>query len=180
MNIYIRSWCSPSFHRICDKYTRYYLFCQEVGEFFKSISFAECIPHRRFYQTRRVTGERRVELRPTVLETVILPLNYSPMASAERVELPLTASKTVVLPIKRNGNRFYHPAARCCGNAFGKNRTCDARFFRPALYLLSYKGKWLPLKDSNFHSWLQRPLSYLLDETEILLLQRDLNPRSPI
>ena len=45
------------------------------------------------------TGELRIELRSTVLETVILPLNYSPMASAERVELPFPVPETGVLPL---------------------------------------------------------------------------------
>ena len=33
--------------------------------------------------------------------------------------------------------------------ASDKNLTCDARFFRPALYQLSYGGKWRLRRDSN-------------------------------
>ena len=102
--------------------------------------------------------------------------------SAERLELPFPESKTGVLPLDETESF----------GASGKNRTCDNWCFKPALYQLSYRGMeghdrnrtcgsgvavrrlqplgymtiWFPLRDSNSHSRLQRPVSCLLDEAE--------------
>ena len=92
------------------------------------------------------------------LQSAALPLGYTVIyhkASAERFELSLTASKTVVLPIRRNGN-----------NAFDKDRTCDAGFFRPALYHLSYEGKV---------SAVRVELTFTVSETVVLPVRRNGN-----
>lgn len=113
----------------------------------------------------------------------VTPGVETPKISAGRVELPFSASKTGVLPLDETE----------IFGASGKNRTCDNRIFRPALYQLSYRGIgghdrsrtcdsgvavrrlqplgymtliWFPLRDSNSHLRLQRPVSCLLDEAE--------------
>lgn len=53
----------------------------------------------------------------------------NPLVACARVELAFAAYETAVLPLNE-----------LAIGAIDRVRTCDARLFRPPLYLLSYKG----------------------------------------
>ena len=91
-----------------------------------------CVNH--FATTAIMAGIVGVEPTPTVLETVVLPLNYIPIKNGgewirttepEGADLQSAAFSQTSLP--------FHGGA-------GRNRTADTRSFNPLLYQLSYRA----------------------------------------
>ena len=91
-----------------------------------------CVNH--FATTAIMAGIVGVEPTPTVLETVVLPLNYIPIKNGgewirttepEGADLQSAAFSQTSLP--------HH-------NGAGRNRTADTWSFNPLLYRLSYRA----------------------------------------
>ncbi len=76
-----------------------------------------------------------IEPTPTVLETVVLPLNYIPIMKNGREWIRTTEPEGADL----QSAAFSQTSLPFHGGA-GRNRTADTRSFNPLLYQLSYRA----------------------------------------
>ncbi len=76
-----------------------------------------------------------IEPTPTVLETVVLPLNYIPIMKNGREWIRTTEPEGADL----QSAAFSQTSLPFHGGA-GRNRTADTRSFNPLLYRLSYRA----------------------------------------
>ena len=85
-----------------------------------------------------MAGAAGIEPTPTVLETVVLPLNYAPKMEESGFE-PLNPKERIYSPSRLATSLLLHGGA-------GQNRTADTRSFNPLLYQLSYRAIYNSLK----------------------------------
>ena len=90
-----------------------------------------CVNH--FATTAIMAGIVGVEPTPTVLETVVLPLNYIPIMEESGFEPPNPKERIYSPPRLA---RLRYPSI----NGAGRNRTADTWSFNPLLYRLSYRA----------------------------------------
>ena len=83
-----------------------------------------------------MAGAAGIEPTPTVLETVVLPLNYAPKMEESGFE-PLNPKERIYSPSRLATSLLLHGGA-------GQNRTADTRSFNPLLYQLSYRARYGP------------------------------------
>ncbi len=92
-----------------------------------------CVNHFTTTAIVLLTGIVGVEPTPTVLETVVLPLNYIPMMEGSGFEPPNPKERIYSPPRLA---RLRYPSI----NGAGQNRTADTWSFNPLLYRLSYRA----------------------------------------
>ena len=95
-----------------------------------------------------------IEPTPTVLETVVLPLNYIPIIKNGREWIRTTEPEGADL----QSAAFSQTSLPFHNGGAGRNRTADTWSFNPLLYQLSYRAK-LREQDLNL-----RPSGYEPDE----------------
>ena len=95
-----------------------------------------------------------IEPTPTVLETVVLPLNYIPIIKNGREWIRTTEPEGADL----QSAAFSQTSLPFHNGGAGRNRTADTRSFNPLLYQLSYRAI-LREQDLNL-----RPSGYEPDE----------------
>ena len=78
-----------------------------------------------------------IEPTPTVLETVVLPLNYIPIIKNGREWIRTTEPEGADL----QSAAFSQTSLPFHNGGAGRNRTADTRSFNPLLYRLSYRAK---------------------------------------
>ena len=78
-----------------------------------------------------------IEPTPTVLETVVLPLNYIPIIKNGRKWIRTTEPEGADL----QSAAFSQTSLPFHNGGAGRNRTADTRSFNPLLYRLSYRAK---------------------------------------
>ena len=103
-----------------------------------------CVNH---FATIAMAGVAGIEPTLTVLETAVLPLNYTPIylwCRKQDLNPQPTDYKSVALPIELFRHLFNY-------GGLGRNRTADTRIFSPLLYRLSYQAflKWRSRRESN-------------------------------
>jgi hypothetical protein len=81
-----------------------------------------------------LTGIVGIEHTPTVLETVVLPLNYIPIKMEGSGFEPPNPKERIYSPPRLA--RLRYPSI----NGAGQNRTADTWSFNPLLYRLSYRA----------------------------------------
>ncbi|GAY74444.1 hypothetical protein NBRC111893_2590 [Lentilactobacillus kosonis] len=94
-----------------------------------------CVNHFTNTAITLLTGIVGVEPTPTVLETVVLPLNYIPKMEGSGFEPPNPKERIYSPPRLA---RLRYPSI----NGAGQNRTADTWSFNPLLYQLSYRAKY--------------------------------------
>ena len=92
-----------------------------------------CVNH--FATIAIMAGIVGIEPTPTVLETVVLPLNYIPIIKNGREWIRTTEPEGADL----QSAAFSQTSLPFHGGA-GRNRTADTRSFNPLLYQLSYRA----------------------------------------
>ncbi len=92
-----------------------------------------CVNHFTNTAIILLTGIVGVEPTPTVLETVVLPLNYIPMMEGSGFEPPNPKERIYSPPRLA---RLRYPSM----NGAGQNRTADTCSFNALLYRLSYRA----------------------------------------
>ena len=80
-----------------------------------------------------MAGVAGIEPTLTVLETAVLPLNYTPKMEESGFE-PLNPKERIYSPSRLASSLLLHGGA-------GQNRTADTWSFNPLLYQLSYRAK---------------------------------------
>ena len=96
-----------------------------------------CVNH--FATIAIMAGIVGIEPTPTVLETVVLPLNYIPIMKNGREWIRTTEPEGADL----QSAAFSQTSLPFHGGA-GRNRTADTRSFNPLLYQLSYRAITVP------------------------------------
>ena len=94
-----------------------------------------CVNH--FATTAIMAGIVGIEPTPTVLETVVLPLNYIPIIKNGREWIRTTEPEGADL----QSAAFSQTSLPFHNGGAGRNRTADTRSFNPLLYRLSYRAK---------------------------------------
>ena len=89
-----------------------------------------CVNH---FTNTAITGIVGIEPTPTVLETVVLPLNYIPIEMEESGFEPPNPKERIYSPPRLATSLLLQGGA-------GRNRTADTRSFNPLLYQLSYRA----------------------------------------
>ncbi len=90
-----------------------------------------CVNH---FATSAMAGVAGIEPTLTVLETAVLPLNYTPINKMEESGFePLNPKERIYSPSRLATSLLLHGGA-------GQNRTADTRSFNPLLYQLSYRA----------------------------------------
>ncbi len=84
-----------------------------------------------------MAGVAGIEPTLTVLETAVLPLNYTPKMEESGFE-PLNPKERIYSPSRLASSLLLHGGA-------GQNRTADTWSFNPLLYQLSYRATILCL-----------------------------------
>ena len=94
-----------------------------------------CVNH--FATIAIMAGIVGIEPTPTVLETVVLPLNYIPIIKNGREWIRTTEPEGADL----QSAAFSQTSLPFHNGGAGRNRTADTRSFNPLLYRLSYRAK---------------------------------------
>ena len=102
----------------------------------------QCVNHFTNTAIFSLTGIVGIEPTPTVLETVVLPLNYIPIMEESGFEPP--NSERAVLQTAAFSHFAIPP-----DNGAGRNRTADTWSFNPLLYQLSYRAIKRSMRDLN-------------------------------
>ena len=100
-----------------------------------------CVNH---FANTAMAGIVGVEPTSTVLETVVLPLNYIPIIKMEGSGFEPPNPKERIYSPPRLA-RLRYPSI----NGAGRNRTADTWSFNPLLYRLSYRAKYFMMNLFN-------------------------------